>query len=549
MSSTASNLYFASPHPWSGAIRSFSNISFLAFVIQIDDENQIMTKLKIASSRERDSTQQMTIAGLVHDICANMALIDATPSFLYSIDKKTLHAATNFFRREVADLSVKRGLEFLKEIISGSSYEHMVMPGPVRLPRLKLTVHSRRSENNVLQILLSAQWDSDSLVNRSEERALISVVDSTADFVLAMNLGGKIDFMNRGMLELFGKDFRVGESELSDFVSPDTAERFTQITTIVMHENEAWSGVLEFVHPLTSDVMAVTCHVTLLRDPLDQKITGYCITGYRNIESNPLSGVGMTSKAKGDEVSRLEMVGKIASHAIQEVKEPLEVIKSKADKVKWLLRVGTDQSLPLKKEAAVDDHLGKILAMADRITRVVEGMNNLSNHNAIENKTDVNLNELVEEVYELVASAAKKTGVHIEVTKPSEQISVRIQRLRFSQVLVNLMLNGCEAISHSPEKWVKLNVVTDSEWIYILVSDSGPALTPALKMRLFEPFFTTKKRDQIKTIGLNLSRKIAREHGGDLYLDESSPHTRLVLELPLFERDGAVKTEEDWEEI
>jgi C4-dicarboxylate-specific signal transduction histidine kinase len=187
--------------------------------------------------------------------------------------------------------------------------------------------------------------------------------------------------------------------------------------------------------------------------------------------------------------------------------------------------------------------------MSNRINKIMAGMKNLSRNNAVEDSKSVNLANLLSEVSELVTVAVRKMGVRLEFASVAESIVIQAQSLRISQVLINLVINACEVATSSKGKWVTLDVVTEHDWLYIVVTDSGEGLSQELKTRLFEPNFTTKSTGQVSGVGLNLSRKIAREHGGDLYLDESSPRTRFVLELPLSEVGHGLGFKEDWEEI
>jgi signal transduction histidine kinase len=65
------------------------------------------------------------------------------------------------------------------------------------------------------------------------------------------------------------------------------------------------------------------------------------------------------------------------------------------------------------------------------------------------------------------------------------------------------------------------------------VLDNGPGIPAALRARIMEPFFTTKTYGQGTGLGLSISSAIAGQHGGKIYLDEKSPETRFVLELPV----------------
>lgn len=80
------------------------------------------------------------------------------------------------------------------------------------------------------------------------------------------------------------------------------------------------------------------------------------------------------------------------------------------------------------------------------------------------------------------------------------------------QVLVNLIINGCEA--SPPGATVELRAAVEDGGLAVRVEDHGAGISPANRERLFRPFFTTKPRGN--GLGLAVSRKIVREHGGQI---------------------------------
>lgn len=244
------------------------------------------------------------------------------------------------------------------------------------------------------------------------------------------------------------------------------------------------------------------------------------------------SGTGLNPEAQ-----RLAIVGKIASQMLHEINNPLTVIHGKAEQIARVI-----DSLPAGEGTQkVNDCAGKILEMIDRINKIIRGMKNFTRNNADEDLTVSNLSSLVSEVLHLVALIAKKNGVVIKEVVIKHDLALPLQRLRMSQVLVNLLNNAIEAVAEHKDRWVQIKVTNDDQWAYIRLSDSGIGIPENLKSRLFETFFSTKGSGLGNGIGLSLSRDIVREQGGDLYLDETSDHTCFVIQLPMKASGGAIK--------
>ena len=126
----------------------------------------------------------------------------------------------------------------------------------------------------------------------------------------------------------------------------------------------------------------------------------------------------------------------------------------------------------------------------------------------------------------------KKNGVTLEIGELPNQLSVHCRGNQMSQVILNLLNNANDAISHLPEKWIRLEVEQTDNAILIAVSNSGPKIPPEVAEQIFRPFFTTKPVGKGTGLGLSISMRIMGDHKGSLSLDEFSAHTRFVISLP-----------------
>jgi two-component system C4-dicarboxylate transport sensor histidine kinase DctB len=145
---------------------------------------------------------------------------------------------------------------------------------------------------------------------------------------------------------------------------------------------------------------------------------------------------------------------------------------------------------------------------------------------------DVDLAELVPKVIELAREQAGELGVTIDVTPAEAPIKVKADPALLHVVISNLVGNGLEALA-GRESGARVGVAigAHASWAELRVSDNGPGVAPDVKAQLFEPFVTGKPSGV--GIGLALSRKIARAHGGDLVLDDAARETTFVLTVPL----------------
>jgi signal transduction histidine kinase len=109
----------------------------------------------------------------------------------------------------------------------------------------------------------------------------------------------------------------------------------------------------------------------------------------------------------------------------------------------------------------------------------------------------------------------------------------RLDGTKLSSAIFNLLLNACQAAKASPNvKRVDIDLHQNSHCILVQVSDSGQGVPDSIRETLFQPFVKAEEARGMG-LGLTIARCIAQEHGGDVYLEKSSPgKTVFALTLP-----------------
>ena len=140
-------------------------------------------------------------------------------------------------------------------------------------------------------------------------------------------------------------------------------------------------------------------------------------------------------------------------------------------------------------------------------------------------RSPVTINEVIEEAISLIQSQLLSKRIALRTNLAENLPVVTGDRVQIEQVILNLAINGMEAMAEvdEPARWLFIQ----SQWahrteIQVSVADSGPGLDPSVAARLFDPFFTTKT-DGIG-MGLSISRSIIEAHGGRLWAAANQPH-------------------------
>jgi signal transduction histidine kinase len=236
-------------------------------------------------------------------------------------------------------------------------------------------------------------------------------------------------------------------------------------------------------------------------------------------------------------VARQTTMGTMTASIAHEVKQPLAAIVTNANAgLRWLNR-------PDPNFDEVRAVLQRIVTAGHRANEVIAGIRAMFEKNPCE-KAPVNVNALIGEVLALMEAELESHDVALHTAMLDGLPDVIAERVQLQQVLLNLIVNGVEAMSSVTGRERRLTVkseIHDIRAVRIAVEDSGAGLDPSHMDRIFDPFFTTKPQGM--GMGLSICRSIIDSHGGRLWATPHGPHgTTFYVELPVRTQDGATVT-------
>jgi C4-dicarboxylate-specific signal transduction histidine kinase len=210
-------------------------------------------------------------------------------------------------------------------------------------------------------------------------------------------------------------------------------------------------------------------------------------------------------------VTRMSALGALAASISHEVNQPLAAVVTNADAcMMWL---SSDPPNLDEARTAVDS----IALQGTRASDIIRHIRAMFTKAAPE-RSPVELHELIREVIELVQTEASRKEVEIQAELAAEPAVAIGDRVQLQQVLMNLILNGIEAMSGvtgRPRLLVVGSKRYDGNQLLVTVRDSGTGIEPEDEKRIFDAFFTTKEHGM--GMGLSISYSIIEAHGGRLW--------------------------------
>lgn len=229
-----------------------------------------------------------------------------------------------------------------------------------------------------------------------------------------------------------------------------------------------------------------------------------------------------------EHLSRVSTLNELSGSIGHELNQPLQAILSNAQAARLLL-ANENPNLDEIRET-VDD----IVRDNKRAGEIIWGLRALLKKGDIRFES-LDLNSVLRDVLRIVASELLNAGVAVTVTPAPELPPVKGDRVQLQQVLLNLILNGCEAMTGLVQKERELVVTTqsidDGRFVLVCITDQGPGIPPQDLERVFDAFYTTKA--QGLGVGLSVCRGIIAAHGGRLWAaNNQGSGARFCFSLP-----------------
>lgn len=344
---------------------------------------------------------------------------------------------------------------------------------------------------------------------------LAAIVETSDDAILSKNPEGMITSWNAGAEKMFGYSAsEIVGKDYSILAPPDLkgearrilervnrGESMDHLETVRVSKEGMRIDVSLTISPIKNERGMIVGASSIARD----------ITARKKAEVEELQ-----HRTELAHLSRVTMLGELSGSLAHELNQPLTAILSNAQAAQRFL---AHDDVDLKE---VRDILNDIVKQDKRAGEVIHRLRLMLKKSTVEHQP-LDLNDVVSEVLKLVRNDLLNQRVTGQMELAPELPVIVGDRVQLQQVVLNLVMNGCDAIATGPSGDRRLIIRTElnnGQGIRVSVADQGVGLAPDNLEKVFEPFFSTKPHGM--GLGLSVCRTIIAAHGGKLWAANNS---------------------------
>jgi len=206
---------------------------------------------------------------------------------------------------------------------------------------------------------------------------------------------------------------------------------------------------------------------------------------------------------------RLSVMGRLLASVSHELNNPLQAIQNAL----FLLRDEKGISAQGKQDLEI------VLSEAERMSELIGRLRATYRSSQMEDFQLAQLNNIIEDVYALIATHLRHNEIAFEFHPDSELPMLPVLTDQIRQVLLNLLMNAVEAMTTGGRLIVSTRLLADSGEILLRISDTGSGIDPSILPNIFEPFVTDKERGT--GLGLTITYDIILKHRGRIQAENN----------------------------
>ncbi len=351
---------------------------------------------------------------------------------------------------------------------------------------------------------------------REKEARIRRLVDSNIVGIVIWDVHGRIIEANQAFLDIVGydrEDLVSGELRWTELTPAEWRDADKRIIAELKTVGTLQPREKEYLRKDGSRVPVLVARAMFEWNEDEGVAFVLDLTERKHVE-----GALRDAQANLAHVARVTTLGELAASIAHEVNQPLAgVIANAAACLRWL-----DNRTPNLKAARRS--VEWIIDDGNRASEVIRRIRALAKKTDLD-KVPLDINDVVRETIALVQRELISHRVVLRTEFASALPMILGDRVQLQQVMINLVMNGVEAmklIADRPRELVIRSGQDETHQVIVSVMDSGAGISAENADRLFTPFFTTKSSGM--GMGLSICRSIMEGHGGRLWAAANVPH-------------------------
>lgn len=477
-------------------------------------------------------TTRQFLEDIVENISESFIVTDLQGKIVFfnkGSEKLFLYRPEEVISRHIAMLGAIQP-NVLEEIRNGNTFRgeiSLLRRSGERFPSSVICIPLRDEDGRTMGMIGAARDLTKEKEKEEAEREISKLKEFNENLIASLNDGiqiidelGYTTYINRRFEEImgYGREEIIGK-HYGVFIAKEAFERFAKGMSIDDNEERKGKKVFETTF-VTKDNRKIPVLVSSssLYEGKNSKGTINVITDVTEIN---------ILKEELFQSEKMTLLGKLAGEIAHEINNPLGgLIIATQMLIEDIEKKGRIQKKTLLKELKEMENdasrcrrfIGKVLNFAKMIP---------------EEKTMVNIHNMIEDALLLVQRQAKLENIHIKKYFSDKDIYIIGNSNNLQQVIINIVNNAREAILPDPGEITLKTYVKAGDrkkWAYIEINDTGKGVPRNLMDRIFDSFFTTKPNGT--GLGLSVSKRIIEGHGGKLLVRNQPGGASLAISLP-----------------
>ena len=347
-----------------------------------------------------------------------------------------------------------------------------------------------------------------------ELRKLASLIEHSSDFIGMASVEGDALFVNPAGQALVGLDGdeAVSATKMTDYIFEEEQEKFRREVWPAILQHGEWEGEMRFRHFKTGAAISMLQKGFCIRETGSDRPLALATISRNITERKRVEDELRLAHAELTHVARVMTMGELTASIAHEINQPLAAIVNNANACVRLLAFQPPDIEEVR--LAVADIAESATRVAEVITRVRALLKKKPTA-----RDRVDINEIILEALALVAGELEKNRISTQIDLLPDITPVLADRIQLEQVVLNLIMNGIEAmtsVNGPPRRLLIRSQMHESGNVLVVVHDTGAGLDPRNASHIFDAFFSTKPAGM--GMGLPICRSIVEAHGGRLAL-------------------------------